>query len=85
MRRGNIVGANVHVKRPSGRSTASGRGHKGLVNQEKTFQQRQNDEAIRQRGLGNVLLDRYLGAKFGSDAHKAARAALDKYRAEKAA
>jgi hypothetical protein len=76
------VGTNVHVKRPNGRSTASGRGHKGLVDQEKTFQQRQNDEAIKQRGIGNVLLDRWLATKAGS---AESRTALDKLKAERAA
>lgn len=76
------MGTNVHIKRPNGRSTASGRGHKGLVDQEKTFQQRQNDEAIKQRGLGNVLLDRWLATKVGS---AESRAAIDRLKAEKSA
>lgn len=82
---GGNVGTNVHIKRPSGRSTASGRGHKGLVDQEKTYQQRQNDEAIKQRGLGNVLLDRYLTAKRGTPQFISALAALRQFRQERAA
>lgn len=76
------MGVNVHIKRPSGRSTASGRGNKGLVDQEKTYQQRKNDEAIRQKGLGNVLLDRYLNAKRGTTQGDAAIEAWRKHREE---
>ena len=79
------MGEHVHVTRPhKGRNniSVSGRGHKGLANQERTFQQRQNDEAIKQRGLGNVLLDRWLATKVGSPE---TRVAIDRLKEARAA
>lgn len=77
------MGTNVHIKRPNGRSTASGRGHKGLVDQEKTFKQRQEEALAADVGRENMLLDRYLDAKSGSPAKSLAWAALQKCRGAK--
>ena len=78
------MSANNHLKSVhASRNNISGKGHKGLMNQRKTYEQNQEDDEASEIGAENVLLDRLLATKIGSPESIAASQALARFRAAK--
>lgn len=62
------------------RNNIAGKGHKGLVNQSRTYEQNQEDDEASEIGQENVLLDRWLNTKVNTPEARVAKAALDKFK-----